>query len=62
MLELAKNYHKNVQDEDTMTLQELAIQNVGKLDSKKHLLADVEALMSDNIVQCLGSMLDLVVL
>lgn len=62
LLELAKNYHKNVQDEDKLTAQELAIQNVGKLDAKKHLVEDVEALMSDNIVQCLGSMLDLVVL
>lgn len=58
---LAKQYHENISDEDKLTVEELAIKNVGKLDPKKHLLEDVERLMSDNIVQCLGSMLDLVV-
>jgi len=61
MLELAKNYNKTVQDEGKMTLEKLAIQNVGKLDSKKHLEADVEKLMSANINQLLGTMLDTVV-
>eukprot|EP00301_Raphidiophrys_heterophryoidea_P022116 c6352_g1_i1.p1 GENE.c6352_g1_i1~~c6352_g1_i1.p1 ORF type:complete len:327 (-),score=84.25 c6352_g1_i1:123-1052(-) len=61
LLELAKSYNKNVVDEDTMTPEAFAVQNVGKLDPKKHLVDDVEHLMSDNIVQCLGSMLDLVV-
>merc|ERR1712226_567739 len=58
---LSKSYHENVKDEDTLTPEELATQNMGKLDPKKHLVEDVERLMSDNIVQCLGSMLDLVV-
>jgi 26S proteasome regulatory subunit N11 len=61
LLELAKNYNKNVIDEEKLTPEELAKQNVGKLDPKKHLADDVERLMSDNIVQCLGTMLDFVV-
>lgn len=31
---------------------------VGKLDAKKHLEEDIEAVMSDNIIQVLGTMLD----
>jgi len=61
LLELAKNYNKNVIDEEKLTPEELAKQNVGKMDPKKHLADDVERLMSDNIVQCLGTMLDFVV-
>jgi len=61
MLELAKNYNKLVQEEDKLTAEKLAIQNVGKIDPKKHLEDDVNKLMSNNIVQCLGSMLDTVI-
>lgn len=61
MLELAKNYNKTVQDEGKMSAEKLAIQNVGKLDAKKHLEADVEKLMSANVNQLLGTMLDTVV-
>lgn len=31
---------------------------VGRLDAKKHLEEDIERVMSDNIIQCLGTMLD----
>ena len=34
---------------------------VGKLDAKKHLQQDIETVMSNNIIQCLGTMLDTVV-
>eukprot|EP01102_Stenamoeba_stenopodia_P003200 TRINITY_DN1312_c0_g7_i1.p1 TRINITY_DN1312_c0_g7~~TRINITY_DN1312_c0_g7_i1.p1 ORF type:complete len:306 (+),score=88.57 TRINITY_DN1312_c0_g7_i1:111-1028(+) len=61
MLELAKSYNKTVQDEGKMSLEKLAIQNVGKLDAKRHLESDVEKLMSANINQLLGAMLDTVV-
>ena len=61
MLELAKNYNKVVQDEAKLTPEKLAIANVGKLDAKKHLEQDVEKLMSSNIIQTLGSMIDTVI-
>jgi len=61
MLELATNYNKAVQDEGKMTPEKLAIANVGKLDAKKHLQADVEKLMSSNIIQSLGTMLDTII-
>jgi len=59
LLELAKNYNKAVQDESKHTAEKLEIMNVGKLDpKKKHLEKDVESLMSSNIIQTLGMMLD----
>eukprot|EP00211_Chloroparvula_japonica_P017039 CAMPEP_0119131478 /NCGR_PEP_ID=MMETSP1310-20130426/10407_1 /TAXON_ID=464262 /ORGANISM="Genus nov. species nov., Strain RCC2339" /LENGTH=303 /DNA_ID=CAMNT_0007122053 /DNA_START=90 /DNA_END=1001 /DNA_ORIENTATION=+ len=61
MRDLSVKYNKAVQDEEKMTAEELAIANVGKVDAKKHLEADIESLMSANIVQTLGSMLDVVV-
>ena len=43
------------------SLEELAVQNVGKIDPKKHLESDIQAVMGANIVQALGTMLDTVV-
>mmetsp|Transcript_7368 Transcript_7368/g.10208 ORF Transcript_7368/g.10208 Transcript_7368/m.10208 type:complete len:311 (+) Transcript_7368:691-1623(+) len=61
MLELAKNYNKWIEEEDKLTKEKLAIHNVGKLDPKRHLAQDVEKLMTSNIVQTLGGMLDSIV-
>merc|ERR1711962_1996148 len=61
MLNLAKNYDKALEEEDKMTPEQLAIKNVGKQDPKRHLEDKVDVLMTTNIVQCLGAMLDAVV-
>jgi len=61
MLDLAKKYNKLIQDEISVPAEKLAIQNVGKLDPKKHLAEDVEKLMAKNATQLLGAMLDTVV-
>ncbi|CAH3156900.1 unnamed protein product [Porites lobata] len=61
MLELVKNYHKAVEEEDTMTPEQRAIKNVGKQDPKRHLEESVEVMMTSDIVQCLGAMLNSVV-
>lgn len=58
MLELAKAYNKAVEEEDKMTPEQLAVKNVGKQDPKRHLQEHVDVLMTRNIVQCLGSMID----
>ena len=50
-----------LEDEEKMTPEQLAIKNVGKQDPKRHLEEKVDTLMSSNIVQCLGAMLDTVV-
>jgi len=44
-----------------MTKEKLLVANVGKLDPKRHLQQDVEKLMTSNIVQGLGSILDTVI-
>ena len=61
MLELAKLYKTSVEEEDKLTKEELAIKNVGKQDPKRHLEAKVSVLMSSNIVQCLGAMVNTVI-
>jgi len=61
MMELATNYNKNIVEEDKLTKEKLAIHNVGKLDPKRHLQQNVEQLMTSNIVQTLGAMVDTVI-
>lgn len=61
MIDLAKAYQKMVEDEKNLSKEELVVHNVGKLNAKKHLESSVESLMSSNIEQALGAMLDTVV-
>jgi len=56
MLDLAKSYNKALEDEEKMTPEQLAIKNVGKQDPKRHLEEKVDQLMSANIIQNLGAM------
>uniref|UniRef100_A0A0M3HLZ0 Gag-pol polyprotein n=1 Tax=Ascaris lumbricoides TaxID=6252 RepID=A0A0M3HLZ0_ASCLU len=52
---------KHVQDleeQEKMTDEQLAIKNVGKQDPKRHLGETVNEMLADNIVQNLASMLD----
>ncbi|KAJ1658295.1 multicatalytic endopeptidase [Dispira simplex] len=58
MLQLAEAYNKSVQEESTMTSEQLVTRHVGKQDPKRHLEETVERTMADNIVQTLGSMLN----
>ena len=58
MLQLAEAYNKSVQDESTMTPQQLKTRHVGKQDPKRHLEESVEDVMSNNIVMSLGTMID----
>ncbi|EDQ85428.1 uncharacterized protein MONBRDRAFT_11954 [Monosiga brevicollis MX1] len=61
MLKLAKLYNKSVEEEMSMTKEQLAIRHTGKQDPKRHLAEKIDVLMSSNITQCLGAMLDSVV-
>jgi len=60
-LEYTKSYAKRLEEEDTKTAEELIVSTVGKLDAKKHLENDVETLMTANITQALGTMLDTII-
>lgn len=54
-------YSQSLEDEEKMTPEQLAIKNVGKQDPKRHLEEKVDKVMQNNIVQCLGAMLDTIV-
>ena len=61
MVKLAKNYKKYIDDESTLSKEELEIRNYGQIDPKRHLEEHSEVLNSDNIVQCLSAMLSTIV-
>lgn len=61
MLKLTVEYNERVKQEEGKTSEEIEVENVGKIDPKRHLEASVADLMSSNIIQCLGTMLDTVV-
>jgi 26S proteasome regulatory subunit N11 len=58
MLTLAEAYNKSVQEESTMTAEQLKTRHVGKQDPKRHLEDSVEEVMSTNLVMALGTMID----
>lgn len=58
LLELCKSYSKWLKEEDTLTKEQAAIALVGKVDPKRHLEMNVNKIMSSDIVQCLGGMLN----
>ncbi|CAG8635533.1 15805_t:CDS:2, partial [Racocetra fulgida] len=48
----------SIQEESTMTADQLKTRHVGKQDPKRHLEESVEEVMSNNIVMALGTMID----
>ncbi|KAJ2656024.1 multicatalytic endopeptidase [Coemansia sp. RSA 1199] len=58
MLKLAESYTKSVQEEQKLTAEELKTRHVGKQDPKRYLESTVVELMSNNIVQALGTAVD----
>jgi len=61
MLTLTRSYHKSINEESKLTKEKLAIQHVGKLDPKRHLQEDLNKLMTSNINQTLGTMMDTII-
>jgi len=61
MLKLTTDYNERVKQEEGKTSEQILVDNVGKIDPKRHLETSVTDLMSSNIIQCLGTMLDTVV-
>ncbi|SYW82374.1 related to RPN11 - 26S proteasome regulatory subunit [Ustilago bromivora] len=51
MLSLSEAYNKSVEEESTMTAEQLKTRHVGKQDPKRHLEDAVEQTMADQIVQ-----------
>lgn len=48
-------------EEQELSPEKRVVANVGKMDAKKHLAAHVNTLMTNNINQAMGTMLDTVV-
>jgi len=61
MFKLTEQYHDRIQEEEGKSVEQIVVDNVGKIDPKRHLESNVAELMSSNIIQCLGTMLDTVV-
>lgn len=61
LLDLTKKFKKRLEEEDKLTPEERTVMHVGKLDPKKHLESNMEYLMSSNINQVLGTMVDSIV-
>ncbi|KAI1795125.1 Mov34-domain-containing protein [Ganoderma leucocontextum] len=57
MLSLSEAYNKSVQEESTLTADQLKTRHVGKQDPKRHLEEEVERAIGDQVVQNLGTML-----
>ena len=57
MLSLATAYNKSVQEEATLTPEQLKTRHVGKQDPKRHLEEAVDKAMGDQVVQNLATML-----
>jgi len=58
---LSEKYIKAVKEEEELPHEKRVVANVGKMDAKKHMQQSVQTLMSSNILQCMGTMLDTVV-
>jgi 26S proteasome regulatory subunit N11 len=54
MLKLAQSYTKSVQEEATLTPEQLKTRHVGKLDPKRHLEEAVEKNLGDQVTQSLA--------
>ena len=61
MLKLCKDWGRRLEEEEGKSEKELMVENVGKIDPKKHLQQKVEELMTANIAHTLGVMLDTIV-
>lgn len=57
MLGLAENYQKSLDEESTLTPEQLKTHYVGKQDPKRHLEDTVEKSMGNQVVQGLGTMI-----
>jgi len=58
---LTADYNKWIQEENQKTLKEFNVSSVGKMNPKNHLLSNIEETMNENVMECLGTMVNTVV-
>merc|ERR1719498_730853 len=61
MLDMTEKYNQAIQDEFELTEDQFVVKQAGKVDSKKRLETDVDEVLTSNILQALGCMLNTVV-
>lgn len=61
LAELARSYQKAIQDEEKLSANELIVSRAGRIDAKRRLEDNVTALVTDNISQTLGTMLNVII-
>lgn len=61
MARLTGEYNKWIQEENKKTKEEFIVSSVGKLNPKNHLSTSIEETVNENVMECLGSMLNTVV-
>lgn len=61
MAKLTAEYNKWIQEEIKKTKEEFVVSSVGKLNPKNHLLSNIEDTLHENVMECLGTMLNTVV-
>ena len=61
MAKLTCEYNKWIQEEIKKTKEEFIVTSVGKLNPRSHLQAGIEAALDENIMECLGTMINTVV-
>lgn len=61
MQSLTKKYDSAVVEEEGLAPEARVVAAVGRMDAKKHLEEHVQGLLSANILQTMGTMLDVVV-
>lgn len=58
---LTKEYNNWIQEENKQTEKEFVVSSVGKMNPKNHLSSNIEEMLHDNVMDCLGTMLNTVV-
>lgn len=58
---LTSEYNKWIQEENKQKLKEFNVSSVGKMNPKNHLISNIEDTMNENVMECLGTMVNTVV-
>lgn len=58
---LTGDYKKWIEEENKQKLKEFNVSSVGKMNPKKHLISNIEDTMNENVMECLGTMINTVV-
>jgi len=58
---LTDQYNKWIQEENKQTAKEFVVSSVGKMNPKTHLMSNIDDAMNENVMECLGTMVNTVV-